>query len=187
MHITATDAPAEIGVGDGWQSGNEFARALAAMPHGNLDRAEFERLVEWRECDMNNIDHQLKGYDLCWSSCCFEHLGDLRKGMDFVINSVEKTLRVGGVAIHTTEFNLSSNEETVENGPTVLYRRKDIEQLIAELRERGHVVDTLKVAPDSLAIDGYVDTPPYHAPPHLKLALLGFTSTSVGLVIRRGR
>lgn len=187
MHVTATDAPVEIGVGAGWQSGNEFAQALAAMPNGTLDREEFERLVEWRECDMNNIDPALTDYDFCWSSCCFEHLGDLQKGIDFVVNSVEKTLRLGGIAIHTTEFNLSSNEDTVESGQTVIYRRKDIEQLISELRQRGHAVDALKIAPDSLAIDSYVDTPPYHAPPHLKLALDGYTSTSVGLVVRRGR
>jgi hypothetical protein len=187
MHVTATDAPTEIGIGAGWQSGNEFAQGLAAMPNGALDRAEFERLVEWRECDMNSIDPSLSDYDLCWSSCCFEHLGDLRKGVDFVINSVEKTLKVGGIAIHTTEFNLSSNADTIEAGATVIYRRRDIEELINELRRRGHEVDPLRIAPDSLAIDAYVDTPPYHAPPHLKLALEGYTSTSVGLVIRRGR
>lgn len=187
MQITATDAPRDSGVSDAWKSGNEYAQELAAMPHGDMDRAEFERLVEWRECDMNAIDPSFTNYDLCWSSCCFEHLGDLQKGIDFVINSVEKTLRVGGVAIHTTEFNLSSNDSTVENGWTVLYRRRDIEALIETLRSRGHTVDPLIIAPDALVIDGYVDTPPYAAPPHLKLALEGYVTTSIGLVIRRGR
>lgn len=187
MQVTATDAPRASTVSAAWQSGNEYAQELAAMPHGAMDRGEFERLVEWRECDMNAIDPAFNGYDLCWSSCCFEHLGDLQKGIDFVINSVEKTLKVGGVAIHTTEFNLSSNEDTVETGWTVLYRRKDIEALIRTLEERGHTVDPLIVAPDALVIDGYVDTPPYAAPPHLKLALEGHVTTSVGLVIRRGR
>jgi hypothetical protein len=35
-------------------------------------------------------------------------------------------------------------------------------------------------------IDVYVDTPPF-APPHLKLALAGYTATSVGMTITRGR
>ncbi|WP_372705827.1 hypothetical protein [Brevundimonas sp.] len=187
MRVTATDAPRASTVSAAWKSGNEYAQELAEMPHGKMDRAEFERLVEWRECDMNSIDPEFRDYDLCWSSCCFEHLGDLQKGIDFVINSVEKTLKIGGVAIHTTEFNLSSNEDTVEDGWTVLYRRKDIEALIRELEQRGHSVDPLIVAPDTLVIDGYVDTPPYAAPPHLKLALEGHVTTSVGLVIRRGR
>ncbi|WP_198935301.1 MULTISPECIES: methyltransferase type 11 [Brevundimonas] len=187
MKITATDAPRASEVSAAWQSGNEYAEELAAMPSGQLSREEFERLVEWRECDMNAIDDSLKDYDLCWSSCCLEHLGSLQHGIDFIINSVEKTLRVGGVAIHTTEFNLSSNEDTVDTGWTVLYRRRDFEELIRTLEERGHEVSPFVIAPDSLSIDGFVDTPPYSAPPHLKLALEGYVSTSAGLVIRRGR
>ena len=32
-----------------------------------------------------------------------------------------RCIKRGGVAVHTTEFNLSSNEETVENGNSALY------------------------------------------------------------------
>ena len=184
-NITATDAPLEIGVGSGWQGSNEFSSGLAAMPEGKLARTDFEHLVEWRECDMNAIDPALTGFDFCWSSCCFEHLGSLRQGMDFVLNSVENTLAPGGVAVHTTEFNLASNEATVEAGETCIYRRRDIEQLIAELRARGHTVEPFRLAPDSLVVDSYVDLPPYSGP-HLKLFGDGFVATSVGLVITRG-
>uniref|UniRef100_UPI0035CAB6C1 hypothetical protein n=1 Tax=uncultured Sphingomonas sp. TaxID=158754 RepID=UPI0035CAB6C1 len=182
--ITATDAPIEIGVGSGWQESNEFSSGLAAMPEGKLARADFENLVEWRECDMNAIDPALTGYEFCWSSCCFEHLGSLRHGMDFVLNSVEHTLAPGGVAVHTTEFNLTSNDATIEAGATCIYRRRDIEQLITELRARGHAVEPFRVAPDSLVVDGYVDLPPYGGP-HLKLLSDGFVATSIGLVITR--
>lgn len=185
IRVTATDAPAEIGIGSGWQDSNEFSSGLAAMPEGKMERAAFERLVEWRECDMNAIDPALSGYDFCWSSCCFEHLGSLRHGMDFVLNSVEHCLRPNGVAVHTTEFNLTSNDATVERGDTCIYRRRDIEDLIAELRARGHQVEPLRIAPDTLAVDGYVDLPPYRGP-HLKLFGEGFVMTSIGLVIRRG-
>jgi hypothetical protein len=184
-HITATDAPPEIGRDMGWQSTAEYASGLATLPSGTLDRKTFEERVEWQVCDMRDIDPALTDYDFCWSSCCFEHLGSIRAGLEFVIASVEKTLKTGGVAIHTTEFNLSSGEDTIEEGSTVLYRRRDIEDLIGELRARGHDVDAFRIAPDSLAIDGYVDTPPY-AGPHLKLQLGRFVTTSVGLVIRRG-
>ena len=94
---------------------------------------------------------------------------------------------MGGIACHTTELNLSSNDATVEEGLTVLYRRRDVEQLIEELTARGHSVEEFKIAPDSLAIDGYVDTPPFGPPVHLKLDLHSYTCTSAGLVIRRGR
>tara|TARA_Y100001968_G_C19337342_1_gene707622 strand:+ start:1038 stop:1160 length:123 start_codon:yes stop_codon:yes gene_type:complete len=36
-----------------------------------------------------------------------EHLDGISKGLDFLINSAEK-LNVGGIAVHITEFNLSS-------------------------------------------------------------------------------
>lgn len=185
--ITATDAPPDVAQSSGWSQSDQFANALASLPSSTMDRAEFERLVEWRACDMNNIDPTLKDYDFCWSSCCLEHLGDLKAGMDFIKNSVMNTLKIGGVAIHTTEFNVSSNTDTVEAGPTVIYRRRDIEQLIAELRAMGHEVSELKLAPDSLVIDSYVDTPPYTQFPHLKLMLEGYVSTSIGIVVRRLR
>jgi len=111
--------------------------------------------------------------------------GDLAERLGLIINSVEKTLKVGGVACHTTELNLSSNDVTVEEGLTVLYRR--LEQLVQLIIARGHHVHDLKIAPDSLAIDGYVDTPPFGPPVHLKLDLHNYTCTSVGLVIKRGR
>jgi hypothetical protein len=185
--VMATDAPAHIGVGAGWQAGNEFSSGLAALPHGDMDRPEFERLVQWRECDMNNINPNFANYDFCWSSCCLEHLGSLQKGLDFIRSSVEMTLKPGGTAVHTTEFNLSSNDDTVEVGQTVIYRRRDIDTFVAEMRALGHSVEPFRIAPDSLVIDGYVDTPPFSAPPHLRLRLEGYASTSAGLVITKGR
>ena len=185
VFVTATDAPVELGIDGGWFDSNEYGRSRDAMSSLDVPRDVFNRLVEWRPCDMNAIDPGLVDYDFCWSSCCFEHLGSLRRGMDFVINSVERTLKVGGVAIHTTEFNLSSNTDTLAEGDTVIYRLRDIEQLIDELRARGHHVQPFAVAPDSLVLDGFVDTPPFSGPA-LKLRLEGFTCTSAGLVIRRG-
>jgi hypothetical protein len=150
---------------------------------------------------MNNISPHLKDFDFCWSSCCFEHLGNLDKGIEFVINSVEQTLKVGGIACHTTEFNLSSNEDTVEEGETVIYRKKDIEKLISILQDRGHKVSTIKIAKDLYPADFYVDLPPYNnstdffyvdippykCSPHLKLQLSDYVATSIGLVIERGK
>ena len=186
--ITATDAPEAIGVAAGWRQGGTLAFGVDELRHeGILDQKRLRERVEFRECDMNAIPADLRDFDFCWSSCCLEHLGNLRKGLDFVINSVEHTLKIGGIACHTTEFNLSSNDRTVEHGATVLYRRRDIEGLVEELRARGHEVADFRIAPDCYVVDGYVDTPPYGAPAHLKLELCGFTATSMGIVVRRGR
>ncbi len=182
--VTATDAPQEIGLASGWNSGDQLASCLAAIPSLGMDRAVFERMVEFRHCDMNAIDDDLIGYDFCWSSCALEHLGNLRAGLDFIKNSLA-TLRPGGVAVHTTEFNLGSNDRTVTEGPCVLYRQRDIDDLTAELEAEGHRVEAFKIAPDSTVIDGFVDMPPYLHAPHLKLLYDGFVTTSAGLVVHR--
>jgi hypothetical protein len=136
---------------------------------------------------MNDIPSHLTDYDFCWSSCCFEHLGNLQHGIDFVINSVERTLKVGGVACHTTELNLSSDDDTMETGAVVLYRKKDLERLCRILEERGHSAEPLRIEPGTLPPDYFVDVPPYRSSPHLKLLYGSYITTSVGILARRGR
>ena len=186
--IVATDASEELGKSVGWVKSNEHSSGVSQLLYPNVVDDDIVRShVIHRACDMNRIDDDLTGFDFTWSCCCFEHLGSLEAGIEFVINSVEKTLKIGGVACHTTEFNLSSNEDTLREGATVLYRKRDMLELVERLRERGHEVETFSVAPDSHYLDGYVDVPPYTDNPHLKLALEGYTTTSVGIVVKRGR
>lgn len=185
--VLATDAPAEIGHAAGWAATDQFAEGKAALPHdGICEPAAFDRLIAFRHVDMNAIPADLAGFDFCWSACCLEHLGSLQAGLDFIVNTVERVLRPGGVAVHTTEFNLSSNDATLAEGGTVIYRRRDIEAVIARLSAAGHHVSALRIAPDSHPMDGWVDIPPYSKDVHLKLALGQFTCTSIGLVITRG-
>jgi SAM-dependent methyltransferase len=185
--VTATDAPEEIGVAQGWRRGGAHAAQLLELHNPSVvSRETFLANVKLSTCDMNAIPDDLSGFDFCWSACSFEHLGDLKKGMDFVVASVERTLRPGGIACHTTELNLSSDDDTVDSGPTVLYRKRDISELVNRLEQRGHRVEPFRIAPDTHVLDFFADTPPYHAPPHLKLRLLGYVSTSVGLMITRG-
>lgn len=183
--VVATDAPDDVA---GWGMSEQHSRGRDKLraPWLVADDA-FDRLVSHRGVDMRAIPDDLAGFDFAWSSCCFEHLGSLQAGMDFVVNSVEQCLKVGGVAVHTTEFNMGSNDDTATEGVTVIYRRRDIEGLLDRLRERGHEVLPLSIGPAAHHLDGHVDVPPYASSPHLKLQLAGFVATSVGLVIRRGR
>lgn len=183
--VVATDAPDDLG---GWADSGQHSSTSDKLraPWIVADHA-FDRLVSHRAADMNAIPSDLVGFDFVWSSCCFEHLGSLQAGMDFVVNSVEQCLKIGGIAVHTTEFNVGSNDDTVTDGCTVIYRSRDIEELVDRLRERGHEVLPFSVGPISHHLDHHVDVPPYASSPHLKLRLAGFVTTSVGLVIRRGR
>ena len=94
------------------------------------------------------------------------------------------TVKPGGVAVHTTEFNVSSDEATVEEGGTVIYRRRDIEALVADLRADGHRIDVDYDTGDQ-PDDRHVDLPPY-SDVHLKVELARYVVTSIGLIIEHG-
>src|SRR5438045_9280230 len=91
---------------------------------------------------MTAVSSDLTGFDFCWSLCAMEHFGSLEAGARFVERSLQ-CLRPGGVAVHTTEMNISSDDRTLVDGPTVLYRKRDIESLAAGLEEVGHNVAAL--------------------------------------------
>ena len=185
--IVATDAPVDVMLYAGFRSTGEHADGVTMLRHPEIiDNGLFDSLVSFQQCDMNNIDPNLRNFDFNWSSCCFEHLGSLEAGIEFVINAVERTLKVGGIGVHTTEYNISSDETTVESGPTVIYRKQDIESLADRLRSRGHSVDPIVIAPHVHPLDFHVDVPPFSHDPHLKLVLSEYVCTSIGLVIRRG-
>lgn len=184
--ILATDAPAEL-IGKTWVGSNEFAPSAHDLNHiGVMEKEEFLANVSYETCDMNSIGSHLRGFDFCWSACCLEHLGSLQKGLDFIMNSLA-TLKPGGMACHTTELNLSSNAETVEEGGTVLYRRRDLEAFARSVAEAGHEIEPIVITPMATPIDHYVDVPPYSHDPHLKLLLGDYVSTSVGIVVRKMR
>lgn len=185
VHATATDAPASVDGTDAWSSTAQWTQGRDDLFHANLvSREAFDAFVEYRPADMNAIPADLRGYDFCWSSCCLEHLGSLRRGADFIRASLD-TLRPGGVAVHTTEFNLSSNELTFENPGMSLFRKRDIEEIASELTAAGHAVAPLNFWPGATQVDEHVDLPPYGAP-HLKLQIMGYVCTSIGITVRKG-
>src|SRR5262249_15901772 len=60
--------------------------------------------IGFRPVDMTALPNDLDGrFDFCWSACACEHLGSVANGLEFVENSL-RTLKPGGIAVHTTEF-----------------------------------------------------------------------------------
>ena len=185
VHVTATDMSDDSMMASGWQSTEQHASGKAALRYeGICPHDVFERNVEFAVCDMNHIPEALNGYDFCWSSCALEHLGSIERGLAFIERSLE-CLRPGGWAIHTTEFNLSSNTETVDNYATVLFRRKDLEALFERLQSQGHEIAPFDWTLGTQPLDQYFDLPPYRAEPHLAAVLAGFKTTSIGLIVRK--
>lgn len=185
--IVATDMNVEDALRSGWTDERQHAAGREALRRTAICADSlFDRNVMFRECDMNHIHEDLVDFDFCWSACALEHLGSIEKGLAFIENSV-RCLKPRGWAIHTTEFNLSSDEGTVDHFGTVLFRKQDMVALAARLRADGHHVAEFDFDPGSLPIDDYIDLPPYRDHPHLKMALMGYATTSIGIIIQRGR
>jgi SAM-dependent methyltransferase len=184
--IVATDLEAEDSRARVWADTAQLATSVEKLSRpGICDPQLLLERVSFRPVDMNKIPDDLRDFDFTWSSCSFEHCGSIELGLDFVANQM-RCLRPGGVAVHTTEFNLSSNDETLAEGGTVIFRKKDIDGLVGRLEDAGHFVEPLNYALGSSVGDKHIDTFPYADAPHLKLLLAErFVSTSVALIVRK--
>jgi len=162
VSVTATDQAPQSARRGGWIKTGQHATApdQAHMPH-LVDRAHFDRNVQMRYVDMNAIPDDLADYDFCWSVCALEHLGSIDHGLRFIENSL-KTLRPGGLSVHTTEFNIREHGPTIDNWPSVAFQRKHIERLAARLRAQGHKIAPFDFSLGDGPLDRFIDMPPFH-------------------------
>ena len=193
VHVTATDLDQNRPEAEVWRLSRQHAAAAESLRRRDICPDE-ESLanIEFHPVDMNSIPHDLDGqFDFCWSACAFEHLGSLVNGLEFVENSL-RTLKPGGIAVHTTEFTLDEGD-TIDNHPTVLYQSRHLVEFADQTRKKGYEVVQCDFNAGSGILDRYIDLPPWthdlYIPPqhyaHLKLSIDGFTCTSVGVIIKK--
>lgn len=183
--VLATDADAEIARAD-WIETGQHASAKSQLNERSICPPElFDRLVDFRIADMNAIPEDLTDFDFAWSLCACEHLGSIEQGLAFLENSM-RCVKPGGVLVHTTELNISSDEETIETGSSILFRKHDLLRLQDQLRRAGHHV-SLNFTLGSQEHDLFVDEAPYRSEVHLRLRLGGFVATSFGLIVTKAR
>lgn len=185
--IVATDIGEDYAREAGWVETNQHASTLEELNERRVcPPDEFRKRVSWRVADMTDIDATLRGFDFVWSACALEHLGSIENGIEFVVRSLD-CLRPGGVAVHTTEFNLAFESFTPDHCETVAFRRRDLAALADRLHAGGHRI-VLDLDEGTLPFDRFVDLPPYRRP-HLRLMLFSYfyscISTSVGLIVEK--
>jgi 2-polyprenyl-3-methyl-5-hydroxy-6-metoxy-1,4-benzoquinol methylase len=186
VEVLATDLDQSSAAALGWVETDQHAAGKAALNTRALcDPGSFARLVDYRVVDMNDVPSDLAGrFDFCWSACALEHLGSIAKGLAFIETSIA-CLVPGGVAVHTTEFNCSSDNDTLDHASTVLFRQRDFLDLASRLRARGHRIDLTFDLGDQ-PLDRHIDVPPYSADNHLKLQIQNWVTTSFGIIVRKG-
>jgi SAM-dependent methyltransferase len=173
VDVLATDAPD----GGAWGASGQHAGAGDGIAGEG---------VRFRHVDMRRPEQfPDERFDFVWSSCAMEHLGNLQAGLDFVRAS-SRLLVPGGVAAHTTEYNVSSDDDTVSAGGYVLYRRQDFEALARYLRP-GFELLQFDPDPGDRPEDLEPDVEPWYTTgrEHVKLVLSGFVATSALLLVRR--
>jgi len=184
-HILATDHWTDQ---DGLWT-NYWATSKAALAQPELcSAADFEARVCFQRVDMRNIPSDLTNFDFSWSCCALEHLGGLEAGRDFLL-AQSRCLKPGGIGIHSLEFNLSSNDDTITHGPTVIYRKRDIEDIAAAVRANGFDISDVDFNVGSRVEDAFVAIRPYQDQDknvaHLRIRIGTFIATSLALIITK--
>ena len=148
---------------------------------------QFRNLAKFVPINMNILPLPLSPsygkFDFLWSTCSIEHVGSIALGQRFVENAMTY-LNNGGVAIHTVEFTISSNSYTVEDGPTVLWCKHDVERLVKDLEILGYDVYPIHWGAGSGTLDYTPDAPPF-SKKHVKLVIGEFISTSFAIVVKK--
>lgn len=194
--LTVTDLNIEEAKLQGWVDTNQHSSDISAFIDKRFDNQEYlKNITIDNDVDMNNIPEKyLNGtYDFATSCCSLEHIGSLEKGLLFILESI-KCVHVGGIVVHTTEFNLDSlkeyyNGDTIDHPLIAVYRKQDIEWLKNKVEELGHKMYDIDYTCNTGLYDNYIDIPPYTQDPHLRLeltdGLLKFPITCIGIVIKR--
>lgn len=175
IKVIATDLPSEEWAASGQNADgiNQLYRPEIVPNQVLVDRCEFLPL------DMNHIPSHLHGiFDISWSCGSLEHIGGIEKGKEFILNQMN-CLRPGGIAIHTTEFNLTSDYYTLHQSNLCVFRALDFVDIERRLRDQGDELIGLDLTkPDLIPTPGDSDT-------HPALSIGGYTITSFALIIRR--
>jgi SAM-dependent methyltransferase len=187
LSVLATDLETSAEESAAWAATEQHLSRRSALSRPDvISDAELDERVRTRFVDMNAVPGDLGRFDVVWSACALEHLGNPQAGMDFVIRTLD-LLEPGGVAVHTTELELTPREETADYGHLAVYRVADLDRLAESVASIGYEMATNWYVSMDTPADRWVSLPPYphDDPAHLKLVIGESVSTSVGLLIRR--
>ena len=185
--IIATDAPFD---NCGWSSTGQKSNKAEELYHKELiNKESFDRLVSFQYADMNNIPDFGKKFDFIWSACALEHLGCVHKSKDFVYRSAD-LLKPGGIAVHTTEFNLRSQVESVKIGDAIALTAPDFIEIAEHLSWDRYKVAQLDFRLDCeeyTFVEARAGLMPKEYLPHCALVCYRQLFTSFGLIIQKGQ
>jgi hypothetical protein len=185
IKVAATDQDYTTDKAKYW-SERELATGSQSLNKHHISEPDiFIRQIEYIPVDMTKIPERLFGqYDFVWSNCALGHLGSIQAGLGFIEKSL-KCLVPGGVAVHTTELNILSDNQTVESGVTVIFRLKDIYELFVKLTEKGYNCSPLRFDLGRTEEDFRISMQPKFGNDFSKIQVGGHIITQAVLIITK--
>lgn len=187
--VVATDAPVTEAVKRNWSDTLQHSAKLDDLFFSSIVfRDAFDSSVVFGPVDMNNIPVRLLdgSFDFTWSCGSFEHIGGIDASLNFFCNQM-RTLKSGGMAAHTTEYNFGSDIDTINSSDLVLFRKQDLKRLDMMLKAQGDKLFPLDLRDGGLPEDEIIDVHPYTNPVHLALRINEHVSTSIILIAQKGK
>ena len=190
--ILATDMPTGEGSSSEWASTNQHGASLADLRHPAVCPVDiFDASVNFMPLDMNDLSplgSSSGTYDFLWSSCVVEHLGGYQLTNRFITDSLQ-LLRVGGVAVHTTELSLVDVVAPIEVPGCTFFTKAWLQRLDGLVSAAGGRLTPFNPCLGTAMEDGVVDYPPFSWRNHCKVVIESgsIMTTSVGLIVTKIR
>jgi hypothetical protein len=184
--VLATDQPPSDD-SDLWAKTNEHMTAEVINERKLCPPEQAEKLLKHQFMKMDVIPPEVQNYDFVYSCGSLEHIGTIKQSIQYIMDSI-KILRPGGVAVHTTEYNVLSYDYTVDSAGTVSLRQKDFRELEKQITAAGHKLVKLNFNLGTQPQDYHIDYQfTKNTQNHMKVHIYNdLITTSIGLVIHRG-
>ncbi len=185
VKVMATDQDFATKKAGHWAE-HELASGTQSLNKLNIcDPRKFANNVAYAPMDMKKVPKKYHGhYNFLWSNCALGHLGSIDEGLRFIEESLQ-CLVPGGWAVHTTELNILSNDATVTEGNTVIFRLKDINRLQDRLIKQGYKASPLRLQLGSSPMDRRVSLAPQFGNDYSKIQFNGHLATQIVLIIQK--
>ena len=186
-NVTAVDLPRAISSAHDARPASQQSTILDELNDIDICQSvEFKERVKLLDVNMEQLSKNdlMEKFDFLWAGTCLSHVGSIDRGAQFILWTLE-FIKPGGVAVYTCDYNMSHSDETFESNTFSLFRRSDIEALERRLATLGHRLLHVDWHDGCGSADSYIDKAPYGSDPHLRLQILQFTVTSLGLIVMK--
>jgi hypothetical protein len=186
VKITATDQDFKQQKAKHWAK-YELATGIQSLNKLEIcDKKAFSNQLTYIQVDMNDIPKKLYyKYDFLWSNCALGHLGSIKEGLNFIIESLN-CLKPGGWAVHTTELNILSLRSTADNNSNVvIFRLLDIYRLQLKLVKLGYEVSVFNLNYGNTPEDKRISISPKFGNDFSKIQVMGYLATQIILLVHK--